>query len=414
MHVRMENSMASEESFRFFTREQIDRILREGSRQGRRGSHAAIERILKHEPGLERAELWKRIRRLKRTPRTLAIRRCVWSAEDDELLRKSYELGPAEKRAVIQELLRRHPQWSACTIWKRASKLGLVVHKARRGEEHRLQRWSEADDRKLLSLAGEKRIEVIAKLLHRSAPAIRCRLAWLGKKTRVHHDGYARRALAEELHMGRHTIQRLIAEGFLEVRDPRITRKSIAQLCRSGVLKSVQPDGTESIATETKSVEVALTDGESHSISPVPETAPITSAPLSRAKRLWADVAHNLNVDHKVVEKWVAQGILQLHDPRITEQSFRKFCRVHGALITEDFLNRETRAWLRTSMGWDRNAGKNIAETLAALRSHALVVRKCSRCGRDIRGNAFFRHRKECNREEVQELEGRARIQRMA
>ncbi len=44
-------------SFRFFSPEQVDRILREGAKRGRTGSHNAIERILKHEPGLTRAEL---------------------------------------------------------------------------------------------------------------------------------------------------------------------------------------------------------------------------------------------------------------------------------------------------------------------------------------------------------------------
>ena len=46
-------------SFRFFSPEQIDQILSEGAKRGRTGSHDAIERILKHEPGLGRAELKK-------------------------------------------------------------------------------------------------------------------------------------------------------------------------------------------------------------------------------------------------------------------------------------------------------------------------------------------------------------------
>ena len=58
-------SATGNSSFRFFSPEQIDQILREGARRGRTGSHDAIERILKHEPGLGRAELWRRIRRLK-------------------------------------------------------------------------------------------------------------------------------------------------------------------------------------------------------------------------------------------------------------------------------------------------------------------------------------------------------------
>ncbi len=52
-------------SFRFFSPEEVDQILYDGAKRGRAGSHAAIERILKHEPGSERAELWQRIRQLK-------------------------------------------------------------------------------------------------------------------------------------------------------------------------------------------------------------------------------------------------------------------------------------------------------------------------------------------------------------
>lgn len=47
---------------RFFSPEQIDHILRQGTRSGRTGSHIAIERILRHEPKLERFALWRRIR----------------------------------------------------------------------------------------------------------------------------------------------------------------------------------------------------------------------------------------------------------------------------------------------------------------------------------------------------------------
>ncbi len=52
-------------SFRFFSPEEVDQILCDGANRGRARSHAATERILKHEPGLERAELWQRIRQLK-------------------------------------------------------------------------------------------------------------------------------------------------------------------------------------------------------------------------------------------------------------------------------------------------------------------------------------------------------------
>jgi hypothetical protein len=413
MQDRLGNAIG-EEPLRFFTREQIDKILREGARRGSHGSHAAIERILKHEPEVERAELWKRIRRLKQTPRALAIRRCVWDVEDDEVLRKGYESGASEKRKAIRTILNRHPEWPSSTIWKRAARLGLVTKRTMRGEERRLLRWSEDDDRRLLSLAGEKKPGVIAKILHRSEHAVCCRLAWLGKRTRVHHDGYARRALAEELHMGRQTIQRFIAEGFLEVRDPRVTRQSIVKLTKSGVLPNIQPGSINQMSGAGQSPDPTTAGEHVQSGSPVLHTDRPAPRNGSRTKRLWAEVARTLNVDLRTVERWIARGALKLYDPRITEQSFRRFCRQYGALISDEFLNRETRAWLRSSMDWDRGAGKDIAEMLAAPREHALVVRRCSKCGRDIRGNVFFRHRKDCSGENPQAPNSMPRVQRMA
>src|SRR5882672_8928495 len=62
---------------RFFSSEQVDQMLRDGAKRGRAGSHAAIERILKREPEVKRAELWRRIRCLKYPSRATRCRRSV-------------------------------------------------------------------------------------------------------------------------------------------------------------------------------------------------------------------------------------------------------------------------------------------------------------------------------------------------
>lgn len=213
--------------FRFFSPEQAEQILREGSKQGRAGSHAAIERILKHEPGLERPVLWRKIRTLKSRPRPEPYRRSVWGSEDDQILRTGYADGWKGKQNAVRELLKRHPEWRSHIAWRRAAKLGLTRNKIRKGRNRSRQRWSENDDRMLLDLAGYKFAKAIARRLHRSESAVRYRLAQLGKSSRVHRDGYSRRALAEELHLGSKTVQRLIIEGLLEVRDPRICHGSV-------------------------------------------------------------------------------------------------------------------------------------------------------------------------------------------
>src|ERR1700682_3618967 len=341
------HSTTGEDSYRFFSPEQVDKILSEGAKRGRAGSHAAIERILKLEPGVERAELWQRIRLLKCPPRGTRYRRSLWSAEDDQILSRGYEGGWLGKQEAVRELLKRHPDWRAHVIWRRAAKLQLVRKISNRRQERSRFAWSEDDDRILLNLAGYKTSRVIAKILHRSEAAVRYRLMLQGKSSRVHLEGFARHALALDLHLASSTIQRLIAEGLLEVRDPRITRESVDSLCKSGRLDAMRhncaqasdsptprPDGEESI--------LAISDPPAQNSM----GCSVPSGKSSRAKRVWVEVARSLGVAVETVRKFVARGVLKLHDPTITEQSLRNFCRRHGSLINYDFLNRETREWL--------------------------------------------------------------------
>jgi hypothetical protein len=384
-------------SFRFFSPEQIDRILREGVKRGRTGSHNAIERILKHEPGVGRAELWRQIRRLKQTSDGKLYQRTTWSPEDDQILRKGYEEGWTGRRKAVRELLGRHPGWQRHSIWGRAAKLGLLRKIPQKMRLRSRQLWTEDDDRILLAMAGYKTAEFIAKVLRRSENAVRYRLAVLGKSSRVHLEGYARRTLAQELHLGSRTIQRLIVQGLLDVRDPRITRQSLEDARKTGRLTTSLhdhlPDAKESAAipSEEGSAPTLLTN--SIRLAPGGPSKPPRSC---RAKRIWADVATQLGVDAGVIEHLVFLGVLKLYDPRVTEKSLTRFCSRYGSLIKTDFLDAETRDWLTASMNLAPGAGKDEAGGLEAFRKHALVVRTCKRCSRAIRGNAFFRHNKMC------------------
>ena len=379
--------------YRFFRPEQVDKILCEGAKRGRTGSHAAIERILKVEPGVERAELWQRIRQLKYTSHGTRYRRSLWSAEDEQILSRGYERGWSGKQEAVRELLKRHPDWRAHVIWRRAAKLQLIRKISNRRQERSRSAWSENDDRILLNLAGYKKSRVIAKILHRSEAAVRYRLTLLGKSSRVHLEGFARHALALDLHLASRTVQRLIAEGLLEVRDPRITRESLDNLCKSGRLDAMRQNAAQASDRST-----ARPDGEESILGvsdPPARNSTGWSASLgksSRAKRVWAEVAKSLGVGLETVQKCIARGVVKLYDPTITEKSLRNFCRRYGSLINYDFLNRETREWLEGSMDLVRTAGESVSRRLAPLRKHARVVRQCTKCGREIRGNAFFRH----------------------
>ena len=134
-------------SFRFFSPEEVDQILCDGAKRGRAGSHAAIERILKHESGLERADLWRRIRQLKSPSEAPSYRRSVWGPEDEKILREGYNIGWRGKQEAVCELLKRHPDWRPHIIWRRAARLRLVRKISKRGEERSRLAWSEDDDR---------------------------------------------------------------------------------------------------------------------------------------------------------------------------------------------------------------------------------------------------------------------------
>jgi hypothetical protein len=160
-------------SFRFFSPEEVDQILCDGAKRGRAGSHAAIERTLKLEPGLARADLWQRIRQLKHPANPKHTWRAAWTADEVELLRKGYAKGWSGKKEAVRELLRPHPDWRPHVVWKRAGQLGLVQKSFKRHQERSQHPWSEHDDRVLLNLAGYKEVRVIGKILHRPANAIR-------------------------------------------------------------------------------------------------------------------------------------------------------------------------------------------------------------------------------------------------
>jgi hypothetical protein len=249
----------------------------------------------------------------------------------------------------------------------------------------------------LLAMAGYKTAEFIAKALRRSENAVRYRLAVLGKSSRVHLEGYARRTLAKELHLGSRTIQRLIVQGLLEVRDPRITRKSLEDACKTGRLTASLhdqlPDAEESEAIPGE-------EGPAPTLStdsiPVAANGPSKPPRSCRAKRIWAAVARQLSVGLRVIEQLIFHGVLKLYDPRVTEKSLTRFCSRYGALIKSDFLDKETRNWLAGSMDLAPSAGKDEAGRLEAFRKHAQVVRTCEGCNRAIRGNVFFRHNKRC------------------
>lgn len=107
-------------------------------------------------------------------------------------------------------------------------------------------------------------------------------------------------------------------------------------------------------------------------------------------------LSRDLGVSPATVRRWVKMDWLKLRGRRITDKSFQEFCRAHGSEIDFDKLSREMKVWLRDEMGLIKNPGVQAPDKWLAIRKHACTTRSCARCGRQIRGNAYFRHAKTC------------------
>src|SRR5579859_8130410 len=161
----------------------------------------------------------------------------------DQLLIAGIKLGPTKKQEAINKILKLVPEWKRGDCWRRIRQLRrtpALASDARQqfkktgenGLSHRApsRPWLPEDDAKLLDLAGYEPVNEIAERLGRSERAVRFRLGALGMSARV-TDGWSQRALRKLLRMSRARLRQLVANGMLRIRDPRITRASLAAYC---------------------------------------------------------------------------------------------------------------------------------------------------------------------------------------
>jgi hypothetical protein len=302
----------------------IDQLLVAGIKLGPNKKHEAINKILKLVPEWKRGDCWRRIRQLRRTP-ALAF-------DTPQELKKTDEDGPSHRTPA--------------------------------------RPWLAEEDAKLLDLAGYEPVNEIAERLGRSERAVRFRLGALGMSARV-TDGWSQRALRKLLRMSRTRLRQLIANGMLRVRDPRITRASLA-------------------AHRTSS---QCADPSSASPSTVLPSLP--GGPCS-----WNRAAKALNVELGDVQKLISAGQLKLVDTFVTDRAFEEFCRKYGDAINMVLIDSSTRKWLVNEYGV---ANPVEEKPLPRAQKHALVIRAC-KCGRKIAGNVYFRHVRHCRSAEEQAM----------
>jgi hypothetical protein len=294
----------------------IDQLLIAGIKLGQNKKHEAINKILKLVPEWKRGDCWRRIRQLRRTP--------ALASDAPQELKKTDENGP----------LHRAPS----------------------------RPWLPEDDAKLLDLAGYEPVNEIAERLGRSERAVRFRLGALGMSARV-TDGWSQRSLRKLLRMSRTRLRQLVADGMLRVRDPRITRASLASCCA----KRQSPDPSSASAN-----------------------TPLSGLPGRPCS--WKRAAKALDVEVGDVQKMISDGQLKLVDTFVTDRAFEEFCTKSGGLINMALIDPSTRRWLVSEYGVPDPVKE---KTLPRAQKHALIVRAC-KCGRKIAGNVYFRHLKHC------------------
>ena len=115
------------------------------------------------------------------------------------------------------------------------------------------------------------------------------------------------------------------------------------------------------------------------------------------------ELARDLRVSPKTLRRWVAAGLLERRDGRITHASLEEFCRTHGSEIDFEGLDREMQRWLKEYLGLSQGQAKSTK--WQAARKHLQKIGVCPWCSRKTRGNAHGRHVKACARK------ARARMQ---
>ena len=294
----------------------------------------------------------------------------------DQLLIAGIKLGPNKKHEAINKILKLVPEWKRGDCWRRIRQLrrtpalasdaaGHLKKTVENGSLHRSpsRSWLPEDDAKLSDLAGYEPVTEIAERLGRSERAVRFRLGALGMSARV-TDGWSQRALRKLLRMSRTRLRQLVASGMLRVRDPRITKSSLAVLHSKGSAPCVA--------------------------EPTPARAATTNCAGGSCS--WKRAAKILNVELGEVQELISTGRLKLVDTFVTDRAFEEFCRKHGTTINMSLLDPSTRRWLISEYGVP---GCVEGQLLPRAQKHARIVRTC-KCGRKIAGNVYFRHVRRC------------------
>jgi hypothetical protein len=105
------------------------------------------------------------------------------------------------------------------------------------------------------------------------------------------------------------------------------------------------------------------------------------------------DLAQIFHVSPRKVHQWISLGWLTLYHRRIKDRAIDRFLKEHGDEIDASRIDKEFRLWFR-DVGL-RDHSEHSREW-SSTRQQSFKEHICGRCGRKVRGNAFYRHSRAC------------------
>ena len=321
--LRMEygiNPERKKQSQPFRWLQEIDQILVVGMKYGPRGTQEAVKRVRQLTPELVPAQVWHRMRHLREKESSNSATPVDWSESAIEILRDGYRGGGRKKTEAIKTVRALYPGLAGYVVSRFARSQGWLEGQLGGKKRDGRRPWTRVEEQELFARAGYEPVKAIAQKLRRSEQSVRLRLKGWAISAKV-TDGWSLRRIQQTLHLSHRRLQRLIGQGFLRVRDPRVSAISLAEYCdKHGA--AIQQGIEEKIAGD-----------------------------LMNAAYSWGRVAKLLGVTTAEVGKRVANGDLKVMDPSMTDRSFEAFCRQHRSELNLDLMDPDVAQWLIDEYG---------------------------------------------------------------